>query len=126
VKRNFLVFWGSALAVAVTFAALAAAFLPYESLRLNTAAERERAWLLTVWTGGVISVLFGLSARLGAFTGVGFREVMEAGSVRQAVEMHRERTKPTDSDFARNFDGWLMTTGGMMIAIYFVAWLALR
>jgi hypothetical protein len=125
VNRSIVVFWGSALGVAIVFAAGAAAFLPYESLRLFTAAERERAWLLTVWTGGVVAVLFGLSARLGAFTGIGFREVVEAGSVRQAMDVHRERTKPTDSEFARRFDAWLIATGGMLIAIYFAAWLTL-
>jgi hypothetical protein len=124
-NRNLLVYWGSALAVAIAFAAAAAAFLPYEALRLHTAAERERAWLLTLWSGGVIAILFGLSARLGAFTGIGFREVMEARSYRQAVEMHRARLKPSETDFAGTFDSWLMATGAMLVAIYFVSWLAL-
>lgn len=125
-KRNLLVFWGSALAVAVVFAAAAAAFLPYDSLRLHTAAERERAWLLTLWTGGAMAILFGLSARLGGFTGIGFREVMEAGSVRQAAELHRERAKAPGPSFVGGFDGWLITTGAMLLAIYFAGWLVLR
>jgi len=126
VNRRTLVFWGSALGVAGAFAALTAAFLPYETLRLDTAAARERAWLLTLWTGGVMAILFGLSARLGAFTGIGFREVMEAGSVRKAADLHRDRLKSADNEFAHSFDVWLIVTGALLVAIYFVAWLVLR
>jgi hypothetical protein len=124
--KRMLVFVGSAVAVALAFAALAAAFFPYESLRLHTAAERERAWLLTVWTFGLMAILFGLSARLGAFTGIGFREVVEAGSVRTAAERNRQRLKGPQAGFAESFDGWLMLTGGVLVLIYFAGWAALR
>lgn len=124
--RGTMVFWGSALAVAVSFAALAAAFLPYETLRLHSAAERERAWLLTVWTGGMMAVLFGLSARLGAFSGIGFRDVVESGSVREATNRHRERLKGPADPLLGGFDGWLMIVGALLIGIYFAGWLALR
>jgi hypothetical protein len=127
VNRRQLKFWGSAVAVAVAFAAATAAFFPYESLRLTTAAERERAWLLTLWTAGVVAILFGLSARLGAFGGIGLREVVDAGSVQEATRLHRERVKSTQQDdFASAFDGWLMVTGAMLIGVYFVAWIWLR
>lgn len=126
-NRQRLVFWGSALAVAGLFAALTAAFLPYDLLRLQTPGERERAWLLTLWTGGLMAVLFGLSARLGAFGGIGVREVIEAGSLKAAAEMNRERLKQGGGDeFSARFDAWLMSTGGILIGIYFVAWLGLR
>jgi hypothetical protein len=124
--RSTLVFWASALSVAVVFAASAAAFLPYESLRLHSAAERERAWLLTVWTGGIVAILFGLSARLGVFTGIGFREVAEARSIRKALEAHRQRLKGPPSEFSRSFDSWLIVTGALLVTIYFIGWLALR
>jgi hypothetical protein len=126
-NRSRLKFWGSAAAVALLFAALTAAFLPYESLRLHTPPERERAWLLTLWTGGVVSILFGLSARLGAFGGIGLREVVDAGSIQEATRRHRERLKAgQDDEFASSFDSWLIVTGLMLIGVYFAAWLYLR
>jgi len=126
-SRSRLRFWGSAVAVALIFAALTAAFFPYESLRLRTPAERERAWLLTLWTAGVVSILFGLSARLGAFGGIGMREVVEAGSIQEASRRHRERLKAGQEDeFASTFDAWLIVTGLILIGVYFAAWLWLR
>jgi hypothetical protein len=126
VSRAALVYWGTAIGVAVAFAAAAAAFFPYEQLRLHTVAERERAWLLTVWTGGVLAVLFGTSALLGAFNGIGFRDVVEAGSVQRATERLRERQRPDEAAYTRRFDWWLVTTGALILAIYFAGWLALR
>jgi hypothetical protein len=72
-----------------------------------------------------MAILFGLSARLGGFTGIGFREVMEARSLKQAMTLHRERLKEPEAEFARSFDGWLIVTGAMLVAIYFAGWLAL-
>lgn len=125
-SRGVVVFWGAAVGVAVGLAALAAAFLPYEALRLTTAAERERAWLLTVWTAGVMAILFGVSATLGAFGGVGFRDVVEAGSVTEATRLHRERLKFDRSGYTGRFDWWLIVTGVLLLVIYFGGWLALR
>lgn len=126
-SRQVGIFWGTALGVALGFALLAALLLPFEAIGLRTIAERERAWLLTVWTGGVLAILFGLSALLGAFSGMGFREVMEAGSVQQAVDTHR-RTVPRrgDGEFHHSFAWWVISTGGLLVAIYFVGWIALR
>jgi hypothetical protein len=126
VSRGFLVYWGTAIGVAVGIAATAAAFLPYEALRLHTVAERERAWLLTVWTAGTFAVLFGISAMLGTFNGIGFRDVVEAGSVQKAGELHRSHAGPDPSAYTRRFDWWLVTTGALLLAIYFAGWLALR
>jgi hypothetical protein len=126
-NRTVTIFWGSAVGVALVFAAAAAALLPYDALRLYTAAERERAWLLTVWTGGVMAILFGLSATIGWVGGIGFRDVVEAGSVKKAAEKRRqvERQHKQDS-FHSRFDWWLISTGVFLVLIYFAGWLALR
>lgn len=126
-NRAAAVFWGSAVAVALVFAAAAAALLPYDALRLYTAAERERAWLLTVWTGGVMAILFGLTATIGWRGGIGFRDVVEAGSLKKAAEKRRQAKRQQEEDsFHSRFDWWLISTGGFLVAIYFVGWLALR
>ncbi|HEX2095493.1 MAG TPA: hypothetical protein VHG28_24065 [Longimicrobiaceae bacterium] len=121
-SRPALRFWGWALGVAAGIAVGAALLLPYEALGLRSEAERERAWLLTVWTAGVLTLLFGLSARLGAARGVGVREVLEAGSVREAMESRRRAER---TEVARGFDVWVMTVGGLLIGIYFAGWILL-
>lgn len=114
-------FWGSAIAVAAGFAAAAALLLPYDALGLGTGAERWRAWLLTVWTTGVMAVLFGASAVIGAGTPLGYREVAEAGSVMEALRMRRG-ARGAPEHFHRNFAWWLVCTGALLIAVYFGAW----
>lgn len=122
-----LVFWGTALGIAAGVAAAAALFLPYEALRLQTLEERERAWLLTVWVAGVLAILFGLTSVLGGFGGIGAREVVEAGSVRGAVEAHRTAARAAGApEFHGHFGWWLIATGALLVGIYFAAWLALR
>ncbi|HEV2129931.1 MAG TPA: hypothetical protein VGR27_02450 [Longimicrobiaceae bacterium] len=126
-SRQVLVFWGTAVGIALGFALLAALLLPFDALGIRTLEERERAWLLTVWTGGVLAILFGLSALLGAFSGMGFREVVEAGSVREAVETHRRSlTNWGAGAFHHSFAWWVISTGGLVVAIYFVGWMTLR
>jgi hypothetical protein len=121
------VFWGSALAVGIVFAAVVAAFFPYGAIGLHTAAERERAFLLILWTGGVLSILFGLTSILGGLGGLGFRDVAEAGSVQKAIEQRKHSARRWGEDeFHRSFDWWLVCTGALLIAGYFVAWLVLR
>jgi hypothetical protein len=118
-------FWGSAIAVAAGFAAAAALLLPYDALGLGTEAERWRAWLLTVWTAGVMAALFGASAVIGAGIPLGYREVAEAGSVMEALRMRhgtRRGTRRAPERFHRNFAWWLVCTGGLLIALYFGAW----
>lgn len=115
-------FWGWAFGVAAAVALAAALLLPYEAIGLRTEAERERAWLLTVWTAGVLAVLFGATARMG-MRGVGFRDVMDAGSVRGAVEARRGIER---ADAGWGFDLWLVATGGILLGIYFAGWLVLR
>lgn len=115
-------FWGWAVGVAGAVAAAAALLMPYEALGLRTAAERERAWLLTVWTAGVMALLFGLTARVG-MRGVGVRDVAEAGSVRAAVEARRRAERAAGG---AGVDLWLIATGGILVGIYFAGWLVLR
>lgn len=115
-------FWGSAIAVAAGFAAASALLFPYDALGLGTEAERWRAWLLTVWTAGVLAVLFGASAVIGAGTPLGYREVAEAGSVMEALRLrHGARRAP--ERFHRNFAWWMVCTGALLIALYFGAWI---
>lgn len=121
-RPSGLGFWAWAVGVAAAIAAAAALLLPYEAIGLRTAAERERAWLLTVWTAGVMAVLFGLTARIGA-RGVGLRDVADAGSVRGALEARR-RAERTGS--GPGLDLWIVATGGILVGIYFAGWLVLR
>lgn len=125
-SRTVLRFWGSALAVTVLFAAATALLLPYEWLEMESGAERRRGWLLCVWTAGVFSMLFGLSTLLGAFSGLGFRDVHEAGSVAGAVEKKHEqmrgRVSRARSHFHDDFGWWLVSTGALLVLTYFVAW----
>lgn len=116
-------FWGSAAGVAAGFAVLSALLLPYAWLGLETEALRWRAWLLTLWTGGAMSVLFGLAGILGYRLPPGVREVIDAGSVRAALDA---RKRAREEGQGGNFAVWLVVTGLMLIAIYFVAWLLLR
>ncbi len=126
-SRRVLVFWGTALGVAAGIAAAAALFLPYEALRLQTLEERERAWLLTVWVAGVFAILFGITAVLGGFGGIGAREVVEAGSVRGALESHHSARRAAGAPGLHgHFGWWLIATGALLVGIYFAAWLAWR
>lgn len=126
--KHPLVFWGSALLVAAAFAAAAPLLLPYGVLRLEDPADRERAWLLTVFIGGVMAVLFGGSALISGPRALGIREVVEAGGVQRARErLRRARAAAAaENDGARlNFGVWLVAAGAFLIAIYFVLWQAL-
>ena len=119
--RSAVVFWGAALALSLLFTVAAAFLLPYEALRLTEESDRLLAWHLTIWTAGVLSILFGLAGLLTFASPLGFREIHEAGSLSQAREARR-RAKLTASSFHRNFAWWLICTGMILIALYFVAW----
>jgi hypothetical protein len=116
-------FWGSAIGVALLFSLLSALLLPYSWLGLETEALRWRAWLLTLWTGGAMSVLFGLAGILGYRLPPGVREVVDAGGVRAALEA---RKRAREEGQGGNFAVWMVLTGLCLIAIYFAAWLLLR
>jgi hypothetical protein len=116
-------FWAWAVGVALGFALLSALLLPYGWLGLHTEALRWRAWLLTLWTGGAMSVLFGLAGILGYRVPPGVREVLDAGGVGAAMEA---RKRAREEGRAGNFALWTVCMGLCLIAIYFVAWFFVR
>lgn len=114
-------FWASAIAVAVAWTVAASLLLPYEALGLETGADRGRAWLLTLWTSGVMAICFGVAGILGFAMPLGFKEVAEAGSVVEAMEARR-RSRRQGGSFYQNFAWWLIITGLLLIIIYFLVW----
>jgi hypothetical protein len=118
-------FWISAVGGAVLFAALVALLFPYRSLGMTTPPEMQHAWLLTVFTGGVMAVCFGVSGLLATVTPVTFSDVHEAGSVAAALEARKEAQRQLASPFY-NFAGWTVSTGIFLILIYFAGWITLR
>jgi predicted membrane metal-binding protein len=119
--RARLRFWGFALGLALLFAAATALLFPYEALRLTSPPDRARAWLLTLWTAGVLAILFGVAGLLTFASPLGFREVHDAGSITEAREARR-RARLAERGFHDNFAWWLVCTGLILIALYFVAW----
>ena len=119
--RSVLRFWGCAFGLALLLASASAVLFPYEALRITSEAERARAWLLTLWTGGVLAILFGLAGLLTFAAPLGFREVHDAGSVTAAREA-RDQARPRGTAFHDNFAWWLVCTGLVLILLYFVAW----
>jgi hypothetical protein len=116
VKHPALRFWGTSAAVAAGVASFAVLVLPEE---LGT-----RGWLLTVWTVGVMCILFGAAALIGA--GVGVREVVEAGSAPDAVNAERRVRSVGGATFYGDVGWWTVATGGVLVAIYFIGWLISR
>ena len=117
-------FWASSAATAAAMGALAAIAFPFGALGLETVDERQRAWLLTVWTCGIMAVCFGVTGLLGGLNPIGVRDVAEAGSVRAAVDARREANRKREKSFY-NFAGWTVSTGGFLLLVYFAGWLAL-
>lgn len=120
-KHPALRFWASAVAVALAVAVFCALLLPFSAIGLETRAERQRAWLLTLWTCGVMAALFGASALLGAFSGLGLREVLDAGSVKGARDARNRAMDGTKPGFHHSFGWWLVSVGLLLIATYFAA-----
>ncbi|MDB4951229.1 MAG: hypothetical protein JWM27_3878 [Gemmatimonadetes bacterium] len=110
-------FWAQAAAGAVVTAALAGLLPLAPGLHLATAADRRRIWLLTVWTAGVLAILFGLAGWIAGLRGLGFREVANAGSVEAAAEERRRA--------GRGGSLSLMAAGALLLGIYFAGWLLL-
>jgi hypothetical protein len=121
VSRTALRFWGSALVLAALFTAATAYLFPFDALRLVTGPDRQRVWLLTLWTAGVMSILFGLAGLLGYGGPIGYGEVQEAGSFAEARERRRLARRDAPG-FYRNFAWWLVCTGALLVAAYFAAW----
>jgi hypothetical protein len=115
-------FWGSAVLVAVTFAAMTALLTPYETIGAETDTDRHRVLLLILWTSGVMAVCFGAAGLLAAVTPLGFRDVAETGSVKAAIEARQLASRRIEDRFF-NFAGWMLATGVFLIGIYFAAWI---
>jgi hypothetical protein len=127
VRRPALFFWASAVLAATAFALLTPYLLPYGRLGLVTQADREKAWLVTVFCAGVMAVLFGTSASLGTLRYLGVRDVMAEGDAVRAIEKERRaKGDPEGRPYTRNFGLWTVATGVFLIAIYFGLWLTLR
>lgn len=120
-RREVLRFWLAAAGVASVWTVLTSILLPYQALGLVSGAERSHAWLLTLWTSGVLAICFGSAGLIGHLTPLGFREVAEAGSLTQAIE-DRRRSRRQGGNFHSNFAWWLIVTGGLIILIYFGVW----
>lgn len=124
-RSRTLIFWGSAALFAAAFAALVPLVFPFETLRLVTPEDRERVWLLTVFCAGVMALLFGLSGLFGTLGYIGVRDVLEAGTVLEAMKQ-RARARKTDRSHTRNFGTWIVAAGVFLIAAYFVLLAVLR
>jgi hypothetical protein len=119
-----LKFWASAAGVAIAFAALVPVLFPFRALGLDPAVERQQVWLLTVFTAGVMMVLFGASGLIAGKRSVGVRDVVEAGGVRQALERAAEREERRAA-YTSNAAIWCMVTGAMLLAAYAALWIGL-
>ncbi len=122
--RATLTFWGTSLGAATTFAALVPLVFPFTRLGLLTEADRDRAWLLTVFCAGVLLALFGLSTWIGGARLLSIRDVTEAGGVKEAIERRRlvNRTPDGGLPYTRNAAAWAVATGAFLVAIYFALW----
>lgn len=118
-----LTFWASALGVAMAIAGLVPVLFPFRQLGLLTEADRERVWLLAVFTAGIMAILFGIAAWLGGPRMLTVRDVVEAGGVTQALGK-REMVNRHRNDRPRygNPATWTIAMGGFLVAIYFVLW----
>jgi hypothetical protein len=118
-------FWGTAALAAVTFGLAIAFLFPFGALGIEALAERRHAWLLTVWTSGVLAICFGATGLLTAITPISFRDVVEAGSVTAAIEAHRTARREHSAIPFYNFAGWTVSTGLCLLLLYFAGWLVL-
>jgi hypothetical protein len=124
VNQAAMRFWGSAAAVSIAFSALVPLLFPFRAIGLDPAVDRERIWLLVVFTAAVMLVLFGLSAWLGGRRLVGMRDVIDAGGAQQALRRVAERGEPS-AGYTRNAAAWCIVTGGLLLVIYFALYAAL-
>lgn len=124
-NRAALRFWGSAAGVSIAFAALVPLLFPFRAIGLDPAVDRERIWLLCVFTTGVLLILFGSGAWISGRRSVTLRDVVDAGGVSQAL--HRANaSKPQDETrYTQNAATWCVVTGVLMLMIYFVLYSAL-
>lgn len=122
-RDDALKFWAAAVLAAAGFAAAVWLIMPYEALAAHTAPQRFRIWLLTVWTAGVLAIMFGAAALIAHGTGLGVRDIARAGSLRAALDERRSADAGGGTPFHRNFGWWIVVTGFLLVAVYFVVWL---
>lgn len=113
-------FWASAAAASIGFAAL----VPLLIAAANPAEDHRFVWLLTVFTMGVMLVLFGLAALIGGRRSVGLRDVIEAKGVVNALR-RVEQDRAESPSYTANAAVWCIVTGGLLVVVYFALWMAL-
>ena len=114
-----LYYWASAVLAALVFSALVPVLFPFRALGLDSAADRPRIWLLTVFCAGVMALLFGATGLIGGRF-VGVRDVLEARSATIAIERQRQSREELKARGWMNAGTWTLTAGASLIAIYFV------
>ncbi|HEX8395360.1 MAG TPA: hypothetical protein VF665_23625 [Longimicrobium sp.] len=123
-SRPALRFWATAAGAAIGFAALVPVLFPYALVGRDPVADRDAVWMLVVFTAGVMMVLFGAAALIGGKRSVGVRDVVEAGSVSQALA--RQGKAEAAPGYVHNVAVWTVATGALLLLIYFALWIALR
>jgi hypothetical protein len=118
-------FWITSVIAALVLGALVAVGFPFGLLGVADGIERERAWLLTIWTLGVMSVCFGVSGLAATLSPISVRDIAERGSVVGAIEARRESRRDRAANPFYNFAGWITTTGFFLLLVYFAGWLLL-
>lgn len=120
-------FWTTALFAAAVVAGGVALLLATGAWEGGDAAGTRRRWLLGVWTVGVLAILFGLGGVIGGLSGIGVREIVEAGSLVQAHQQERARRRAlAEGGIYNSFAWWTVCTGLLLVGLYFVGWLALE
>jgi type VI protein secretion system component VasK len=117
--------WATSPLAALALAALLRVAFPYGPLGIVTPADREHAWLLSLWTLGVMCICFGGAGLASGFAPLGVREIAEKESVAAAIEARRAENRARAESRFYNFAGWVTATGAFLILAYFIAW-ALR
>ncbi|HEY0019021.1 MAG TPA: hypothetical protein VGC13_22155 [Longimicrobium sp.] len=112
-------FWGSAAGACIAFTALTPLIIAW-----SPAEDRARIWLLTVFTAGVMMVLFGLAGLISGRRSVGMRDVIDAGGVGQALARAGQDRSESPA-YTHNAAVWCVVTGALLIAAYFALWMAL-
>jgi hypothetical protein len=123
-ERRALTFWGSALGVAMALAGLIPVLFPFRQLGLVTPEDRARVWLLSVFTAGVMAILFGVAAWVAGPKMISLRDVVESGGVDQARAAREKADKARGERTSYgNPAAWAVALGGFLIGIYFLLWI---
>lgn len=124
-NRAALRFWGSAAGVSIAFAALVPLLFPFRAIGLDPAVDRERIWLLCVFTLGVLLVLFGSGAWISGRRSVTLRDVVDAGGVPRALDRANATAPSDETRYTQNAAAWCAVTGVLLLMVYFALYAAL-